>query len=242
MTVDKEIRAVIWDFDGTLGDTGEKNLRVTHEIVARITGRSAAEFLALRSVESYLAAQKRRANWREFYSSDLGLTEEQTDEAGRLWTEYQLRDGTPTPVYRGIHEVVNTLQSIPHGIVSQNAKSQIKQALETVDLLRHFRCIVGYEEVGLRKQKPAPDGLLLCIEELTGFAPGYVFYIGDHEVDVETALNANRVFGQRRLDVQVITIAAVHAHVDKHEWNLQPNYIAENPVEIINIVQSFAKP
>jgi len=236
---EKNIKALAWDFDGTIVDTREKNLRVTKEIIERLTGRSPYDFPALRTVESYDLSQRQYMNWREFYLSELGLTDEQTDEAGRLWTHYQLQDETPTPVFEGIEQVVEALQTIPHGIVSQNARNSISRALEAAGLLSYFRCIVGYEEVDLRKQKPEPDGLVRCIEELTRMEPGYVFYIGDHEVDMKTALNANQVFERRELDVRVITIAAVHAHVEKQEWNLRPDYVVEDPVEIIGVIQGF---
>ena len=34
-----QILAVIWDYDGTLVDTGMKNLNVTRNIVKKITGK-----------------------------------------------------------------------------------------------------------------------------------------------------------------------------------------------------------
>ena len=64
-----------------------------------------------------------------------------------------------------------------HGIVSQNSKNSISTTIDEKGLLSHFRYIVGYEEVDLRKQKPAPDGLLLCIQKLSNSDHGCVFYI-----------------------------------------------------------------
>jgi HAD superfamily hydrolase (TIGR01549 family) len=240
MMTNRKIKALVWDFDGTIGDTHEKNLRVTREIIERITGQSASAFPALRTVENYSLAQRRTRNWREFYTSDLGFSEKQTDEAGKFWTEYQLQDGTPTLIYPGVVKVVSSLRGVPHGIVSQNARSNISRALEVAGLLGYFDCIVGYEEVDLRKQKPEPDGLLLCIEELTRLEPGYVFYVGDHEVDIETAYNANKVFEQCRLDIRVVTVAAMYgSHVDEREWKLHPDYVVKDAVEIIDVIQSF---
>jgi phosphoglycolate phosphatase-like HAD superfamily hydrolase len=95
----ERINAVVWDFDGTLGDTREKNLQVTRRIVERVTGRSHVEFPVLRTLEDYASASRRSVNWRQFYRQEFGLTEDETDEAGRLWTEYQLNDGHPTPMY-----------------------------------------------------------------------------------------------------------------------------------------------
>jgi HAD superfamily hydrolase (TIGR01549 family) len=238
--MNQRITALVWDFDDTIGDTAEKNLRVTKEIVDRVTGRNALEFPVLRTLESYRSAHRRLMNWRQFYIADLGLTEQQTDEAGKLWAEYQLQDGAPTPVFHGIDQVLASLHRFPHGIVSQNAKRIISSTLAAADLLKHFRCIIGYEEVDLRKPKPAPDGLMLCLKELTALAPGVVLYIGDHEVDMETALNANRHFNERGLDVQVVTIAAKYSsHDDTHEWKIRPDFTARDPAAIVEVVNHW---
>jgi HAD superfamily hydrolase (TIGR01549 family) len=240
MMMNRQIKALVWDFDGTIGDTCEKNLRVTREIVTRVTGKEADEFPALRTVESYGLAQRKTSNWREFYLQNLGFTVAQTNEAGRLWTEYQLKDGSPTPVFTGIDRVVGALQRFPHGIVSQNARSSISRTLDAAGLSSYFQCIIGYEEVELTRQKPEPDGLLLCIEELTKLEPGRVMYIGDHEVDIETADKANRVLERRHVDIRVITVAAMYGgHRDEHTWKFRPDYVVRDPAQILDVMQNF---
>ncbi len=110
-----------------------------------------------------------------------------------MWTAYQLNDDTEAAVYEGLEAVIGELAEFPHGIVSQNSRSCITPNLEKMQMLPFFKHIVGYEEVDLKKQKPAPDGLLSCMEKLSALDSGYVCYIGDHETDTLCVRAANRV-------------------------------------------------
>jgi HAD superfamily hydrolase (TIGR01549 family) len=238
MTDNGHVRAIIWDYDGTLADTRRKNLMVTRKIVEHVTGRDAEDFPALQSLENYMAVTKKAMNWREMYMAEYEMTVAQTDKAGRLWTEYQLKDTSPVPFYDGIDNVLRTLQHFPHGIVSQNARSNIVNALQQQELSEYFTCIIGFEEVDIQRQKPEPDGLLLCIEKLTQFTPGYVLYIGDHETDMKCACNTNSELQKKKLDMQVITVAVFHnSDVDHSGWMFTPDYTANTAEEIIHIVE-----
>jgi len=102
MINDRPLTAVIWDYDGTLADTRAKNWGVTRHIVRRFTGTNPDEIEGLSSLEAYTRALHRTHSWRRLYVDEFGLSEQDTNEAGRLWTEYQLMDPTVTPVYDGI--------------------------------------------------------------------------------------------------------------------------------------------
>jgi phosphoglycolate phosphatase-like HAD superfamily hydrolase len=111
--------------------------------------------------------------------------------------------------------------------------------LEAGELLPHFKSIVGYEEVHLRKQKPEPDGLLTCLERLTGFRPGCVLYIGDHETDVLCALNANLELQRNHSGVRVMSIGAFYgSNTNAADWSVEPDFKATRVKDIIDIVTS----
>lgn len=221
-------------------DTRQKNLNVTKRIIESIIGSRVENISVLQSVEKYDTAIKKAANWRELYIQEYGLSPEQTDQAGKLWAEYQLKDRTPTPFYDGITEVVKRLQNIPSGIVSQNAQSNILKVLETNDLLDYFGHVVGYEELDFSKQKPAPDGVLICLEKITPLNSGIVFYVGDHEVDTKCAFHANQLFRENRLDSKVLSIGAFYgSEHDDSDWTIKPDYRANIPQDIINVIQGF---
>jgi len=240
MVSNTNIRAIIWDYDGTLVDTRHKNLNVTRNIIKNIIETDAEEFSALRSLENYHSANRRASNWRELYRQEFNLSEKQIDVAGRLWTAYQLNDDTEVVIYEGLEAIINDLAEFPHGIVSQNSRSSITQDLAKKYLLPFFKYIVGYEEVDLKKQKPEPDGLLSCMEKLSALESGYVCYIGDHETDVRCVRAANRALQEENVNVKIFSIGACYdSGTDTSTWNVHPDFEAQKVEDILEIVDKI---
>jgi HAD superfamily hydrolase (TIGR01549 family) len=230
------LTAIIWDFDGTLADTRTRNFNVVRRLLTDI-GRSPDMMPCLASPDVYDRVNRGYANWRELYVREFGFSEEETDRVGQLWSAYQDRDDTPIDVFHGIADVLDAIAEPAHGIVSQNARDLITRALETADLARHFRHIVGYHDVHIKRQKPEPDGLLACLEQLTGFAPGQALYVGDHETDARCARNAGAALKARGIAVDVLSVAACFAdHLDHRDWAVQPDYAARHPRDLLDIV------
>ncbi len=229
------IRGIIWDYDGTLVDTRIKNLNVTKAIMSDLTRR--VNFSALDSIKNYDKANIASPNWRELYRKEFGLNEEQIDAAGRLWTKYQLADRTEVDLLDGISDTVTALQKYSQGIVSQNSSENIRNNLKRFHLDNYFGTIVGYEEVGLTKQKPDPEGLLKCVSELTGGNDeGSILYIGDHRTDMECAYNANEAMGRKR----VISILLDTANrIDLNGWERKPDHRVDHPGVIIDIIDNL---
>jgi HAD superfamily hydrolase (TIGR01549 family) len=230
--------AFVWDFDGTLADTKQRNYNVVRHLFTENLGKKLDGFPALASAEAYDQVNRRYFNWRELYATEFGFSEDETDRLGRMWSEYQLKDDTPVEIFEGIGDVLSELRHVVHGIVSQNAKDQILRTLEGARLLGHFKVVVGYDEVPLKRQKPAPDGVLACLEELNALAPGRILYVGDHETDVRCARNAQRALEERRKEVEVVSVAACFAgHVGPKDWTHQPDHVAWSPHEVVEIAQ-----
>ncbi len=233
------IKTIIWDYDGTLVDTHIKNLNVTRKIIECITGKNPKDFHPLRSLNNYRLAARKAENWRSLYKNEFGLHENEIDEAGKLWTEFQLKDETEAPFFDGITNVIEVLEKYPHGIVSQNSRENIIQLLHKTKMLKYFKSILGYEEVGSSKQKPEPDGLLQCIFELVPIDTGIVVYIGDHETDIRCAINANNIFKENGSKINVISIGAFYdAASDISSWKIQPDFTAEKVEDIIEIIKN----
>jgi len=233
------ITAIIWDFDGTLVDTSRKNFNVAKQLIEDLTGKKADSLPIFASLEAYNLANLSYKNWREMYKAEYGFSEEETDRAGGLWTEYQLQDDTPIEFFSGLTRVIRLLKEFPQGIVSMNSQSHIKQTLANNKISDLFQFVVGYGEVDMRKQKPEPDGLLLCLKKLMGLASGYVFYIGDHETDVKCAANANRVLREQKPEVKILTIGAFYGSGKSGNNSLEPDYRANQTEEITDIIKRF---
>lgn len=237
MTTEIMIEAIIWDYDGTLVDTRQKNLNVTRAIVTDVMQKEFSSFPALLNIQNYQQANTRSVNWRDLYAIEFGMNEEQTDYAGSLWTKYQLLDDTNAEFYKGLHETISEFgNSYPQAIVSLNSSENIRMSLTQNNLFSFFKTIIGYEEAGFSKQKPDPEALLKCI---AGFGlyetNGVIVYIGDHETDAHCAFNTNKVMGRKK----VISIGALYEKAHWAEsWNYRPDYIASATSEIPVIVRN----
>jgi HAD superfamily hydrolase (TIGR01549 family) len=236
----KKPLAIIWDYDGTLVDTLLKNLNVSRKIIDNVSEGGWKSFPVLQTLENYHAAHTKATNWREFYKQSFDFNFEQIDEAGRMWTGYQLEDQTPIPLIDGIKDAVKLLQSFPQGIVSQNSRKIITRFLKEKHLISYFNAVIGYEEVELSRQKPHPDGLLICIEKLTDSKPGVVIYIGDHETDVRCAINANNILSHNKKDIKIITIGAFYGFkVDTSGWSVLPDYQIQRAGDIVDVINNL---
>lgn len=238
MNINSDLKAIIWDYDGTLVDTRQKNLNVTRSIIKDISRRDPDDISILRDVDKYHQATMKTSNWRKLYQDEFLLSEEQINKAGSLWTEYQLSDNTPVMVFDGIKQGLSSFGNIPQGIVSQNSKSNVSHHLEKEGLIKYFGFIVGYEEVEIDRQKPEPDGLINCVNELIDSKSGVIFYIGDHETDFECARNANSIL--QSTDLQIFSIGAFYgSDIDKSDWRMKPDYEALKVQDVFNIINEF---
>jgi HAD superfamily hydrolase (TIGR01549 family) len=233
--------AVVWDFDGTLVDSHPRNLAVNRRIVETITGRPYSRYPALTSISAYDAAVSRAVNWREFYAYEFGLHDADVDRAGALWPELQRDEETGLSPFEGIREALSTLADLPHAVLSQNDSLVIRPVLESVGLAGWFRLILGHGEVGSAGQKPAPDGLLRCLELLDGAPARILFYVGDHVVDARCVENARaELTASGRTDVEVVSIRAAFAAAEPDDWDVAPDHVARHPSEVARIVRSVA--
>ncbi|GAB4266149.1 MAG: phosphoglycolate phosphatase [Pararhodobacter sp.] len=87
------------------------------------------------------------------------------------------------------------------GVCTNKLRAPSMQILEALDLARHFQVVIGGDSLPVRKPDPAP--LRAAFEALGSPA----FYIGDSEVDAETAQRAGVPFalytrGYRKTPVQ----------------------------------------
>lgn len=235
MAHQQRLTAILWDFDGTLADTRERNLRVTRRVVAHVTGRAPDGFPGLRSLAAYDAATVRAGNWRELYGQ-LGLTEEETDRAGAAWSLFQRRERTVSTLYEGVAAALRALGAWSHGIVSQNARGEILRTVRAAGIADRFQVVVGYEEVSARRQKPEPDGILACLARLADHGTGCILYVGDHESDMECARRADVALKERGLAITVKAVAALWGrHADDAAWRVRPDYRAHHALDIVNI-------
>lgn len=237
----EKLTAVVWDFDGTLVDTRQKNLNVTRTLVELVRGVAADSCEALRSLVHYERAVQRTHDWQTFYADELGMSAAQVADAGGRWAEFQKIDETAAFAYDGVPDVLNQLAHMPQGIVSLNSKPNILRFLERLALSDLFGEVIGYEAFEPQHHKPAPFALVACIDSLTGLRPGKVVYVGDHETDIECVHNTNQHFARTGIDIEVLGVSAQYAPLaDDTGWSAQPHFRAAAPDQILEFIDRLA--
>lgn len=237
MRTDKnKVDAVLWDFDGTLADSAQKNMATTREILAVIAPHRTGDGLPrwLSNEDDYHTANHEASNWQALYTDFYGLTPRETDAAGALWAQYQASNRTPVPAFEGVHDTVAALAEIRQGICSQNSSQNILSVLEQYRLAHHFHSVIGYDQIPFEQSKPEPAAGLLCLSRMFSELKGKtIIYVGDHEGDVIFTRNLAR---QLCSSNRFISVAVAYSGGRPDRWQHQPDHILFHPEELLAIV------
>ncbi len=175
------VRAVLFDWDGTLLNSYEADLRaylsMFHALGIKWTERELAQHYSPNWLRVYRAAQLPRSKWIE---------------ADRLWTRaYKLENPSLLP---GARRVVRLLaQKYELGIVTSGNRPRVRRQLREFELAGYFSACVCSEDAAKRKPHPAP--LQLALKRLRR-DPQHCVYVGDTAEDIEMARRAGvRAFG-----------------------------------------------
>jgi len=174
------IRAVLWDLDGTLLNT-LADLRSAVNTALTAFGcptRSLEEIR--RFVGNGAAMLIRRALPGKADDPDP----EEVLAAFRTYYNAHCRDETAP--YAGVKDAMEALKAAGYAmaIISNKPDYAVKPLCR-----EHFGDIAAFGEVPGIPRKPAPDMVLRAAEQL-GVSPTECIYVGDSDVDVETARNA----------------------------------------------------
>ncbi len=175
-------KLAIFDMDGTILDTLEDLADGLNHVLSKYK----YPVCSIDQVRSYVGNGIRRLIER---GAPDGLSEDVIDQLVEDFTPYYKANCTnKTKPYDGIKPLLNTLkeQGCLVAVVSNKVDSAVKE------LCNHyfpsvFDCAIG-ERDGIRK-KPAPDSVLETMAQLKVDMKDAV-YIGDSEVDIQTAKNA----------------------------------------------------
>lgn len=178
-----KFKTIIFDLDGTLLDTlGDLSSSVNYALRQHgMPERSKSE------VRRFLGngIQKLIAQ-----SVPEGTDEKKTEKVLLTFRAYYLAHSLDeTASYEGINELLHALRSkgVETAIVSNKLDPAVK------DLHRHFfsdTISVAIGESPSIRRKPAPDMVDECIRQL-GCDRDSCLYVGDSEVDLQTARNAS---------------------------------------------------
>lgn len=235
-----KINAILWDYDGTLVNSVPKNIEITKQILSVVAPRLSGSQLPiyLQSEKDYHMANHQSKNWQDIYINYYGLTEKEMLDAGKLWTEYQLKNTTPVELYSGIKETINQID-LPQGICSQNSSENIIQVLKENNLLRKFSAIIGYDDIPQERQKPSSYSGIKCVNQLfTTLRNRTIIYVGDHEGDTEFARNMESDLPKGN---KIISVAVRYSGANSTSWKYKPDFELDSPNELLNLIENYNK-
>ncbi|HEV8659704.1 MAG TPA: HAD family hydrolase [Thermoanaerobaculia bacterium] len=170
------VRAVLFDWDGTLADTCESSYRA----YARLFADLGIPF------NREVFAQTYSPNWHHTYRC-VGLPEERWTEADARWIDHFAKE--TTALVKGAREALEALakRDVIRGIVTSGTRRRILGELKNLGVDHHFAHVVCGDDG--HRRKPDPEALSKCLEHL-GVAAEESAYIGDSAEDVMMARGA----------------------------------------------------
>lgn len=176
--------AVIFDLDGTLLDTLDDLMDAVNYALARMGWPARTREEIRQFVGNGVALLMER-------SVPDGTAPEATAKALAIFKDYyELHKQDKTAPYPGIPELLKSLREKGYrlAVVSNKFDTAVKGLMEDY-FPGLLHAAAGENEAGGVPKKPAPAMVLRVLEEL-GVAPERAVYVGDSDVDLQTAVNA----------------------------------------------------
>jgi pyrophosphatase PpaX len=203
---------VLFDLDGTLIDSGEAILASFRHATETVLGRAYPDEVLMANVGGHgIHAQMRL------------FDEARVDELVQVYREHNLARYHEVRAFDGIERVLQRLHDERRtlGVVTVKSRPTVDVTFEVLPLRPYFRAIVTGDDTD--RHKPAPDPLLLALEQL-GAAASTAVYVGDSPFDVQAAKAAG---------MPAFAVAWGRIHPRERLEAEQPDLIVETPEELL---------
>ncbi len=181
----KEIRSIIFDLDGTLVHSAP-DLHAAVNVVLAGLGR---EPLELHRVISFIGNGVEKLVERSLAATGEVNADLLVSSLSRFRRNYKKNMTRLTRPYPGVVECLGRLRSegAKLGVCTNKPTEPARAICDQLGLAQYIDVIVGAERGKPKKPDAAP--LLSCVSALGG-SKSKVMYVGDSEIDYQTALNA----------------------------------------------------
>ncbi len=219
----RDIRALVFDLDGTLLDTAPDFVVVVNKLRAEYDRPPLPAETIRRSVSN---------GARALVCLAFDITPEHTDFLPlreRLLEIYSDNLATHSRLFPGIQAVLDRLEQwgLPWGIATNKPATYTLPLMKALDLKPAPESIICPDHVAERK--PHPESLYLAAKHL-GCEPEHILYLGDHQRDIECGQRAGSV-----------TLAAAYGYIEEGDdidaWGA--DFRVEHASEILGIVESL---
>lgn len=215
--MDRKIKAVLFDFDGTIMDTNDIIIKSWQHTFLTVEGKE-------RPLDAITSS----------FGEPLSITmknlfpDKDTEEMVNTYRNYQRHIYTDKiNMFPGITELISELKlrSYQLGIVTSRLWESTRQGLYKFDIAHMFDAVVSAEDTTVHKPDPAP--CLICLDKL-GIRPEEAIFVGDSKFDVLCAKNAG---------VQSVLVGwSICVSEEEKEGIYKPDYFIERPEELLDII------
>ena len=179
--------AIVFDLDGTLIDSAPD----LHAAANRMLADRNQPPLSLEKITSFIG--NGIPNLVRLVMEERGIP---LSDEGRMkeamMDHYTAHPADLSQPYAGVVEVLSALKDNGHplGVCTNKSRAPTIQILDALDLDRFFDVVIAGDSLSVKKPDPAP--LMATFNALN--APPFL-YVGDSEIDAETAQRADVAFG-----------------------------------------------
>lgn len=214
-----DIRAVLFDLDGTLIDTVGLILASMKHSTRQVLGEEIADGILMGQVGLPLDVQMR------------GFSEEHADELMQVYREHNwtvhddlIAEYPDTEMV--LHEVAS--RGLPMGIVTSKNRAVALRGIDLFDLGEYFDVVICADDVDRHKPDPHP---IEHAARLLGMPIEETAYLGDSPFDIEAANAAGAV-----------SIAVTWGVFDRGALlPLDPDYVLDEPADLLNLLEESIK-
>jgi phosphoglycolate phosphatase len=176
-----DVRALIFDLDGTLIDS---KLDIALAVNAALADLG-KEALPHEQIFGYIGNGAPKLIAR---AAGEGTSEEQVQRGLEFFIKYYSAHKLDnTTLYPGVREALDTLSDLRMAVLTNKPVRASKGILEGLGIAGHFQIVYGGNSFD--RKKPDPMGVETILREF-GAAPSAAMFIGDSEIDVQTARNS----------------------------------------------------
>src|ERR1700741_2564820 len=177
MNGNQSIRALLFDWDGTLVDSAHLGLAAFEKTLNELGVVFAHD----------VYEGKYSPNWYSTYEA-LGLPKDLWQVADDLWIQHYGEQSAP--LIEGVGETLLALQTKDYqlGIVSSGSRSRVSREVEQSVLKDAFSITICNEDIV--NKKPDPEGLVLAMRGMN-VEPSQCVYVGDAPEDIEMGQRAS---------------------------------------------------